>query len=120
MDTMNNAKKPSLNVDEVIEQTGLDMEDYLEIYELFQENFQELMDEIKDALTQKDTDRIMRGAHTLKGSTSNIGFTDLSVLAKEMQEHPEDLELVSRNIPKMMEIYEKLNDEVQALAATAP
>jgi len=101
----------------VIEQTGLDMEDYMEIYELFQENFQELMNELKSALAAKDTDRIMRTAHTMKGSTSNIGFTDLANLAKQMQDHPENLELVSQNIPKLERFYEILNRQVQSIAS---
>ena len=36
------------DVQEVIDKTGLDLEDYLEIYELFQENFNELMIELRD------------------------------------------------------------------------
>jgi HPt (histidine-containing phosphotransfer) domain-containing protein len=107
------------SIQKVIDQTGLDMEDYLEIYALFQDNFEELIEELKAGLAEKDTDKIMRSAHTLKGSTSNIGFMDMSALAKRMQENPEDLELVASTIPQLELMYEQVNEEMKSLAGAA-
>jgi len=105
------------DIQAVIDQTGLDLEDYMEIYALFQENFQELAQEIQDAWTAKDSDRIMRAAHTLKGSTSNIGFLPLSDLAKEMQCSPSDFQAVEKNLALIRREYERLDREVRSVLA---
>lgn len=107
------------DVQEVIDKTGLDLEDYLEIYELFQENFNELMKDLKTALDARDSDQVMRIAHTLKGSTSNIGFMDLSEMARVVQENPDDFEMVCDKLPQMRSLYEKLNRQVESIEKAA-
>jgi HPt (histidine-containing phosphotransfer) domain-containing protein len=107
------------DVQTVIDKTGLDLEDYLEIYELFQENFNDLMKDLEGALQAKDSEQVMRIAHTLKGSTSNIGFMTLSELARMVQENPDDYDMVGDKIPEMRSLYEKLNKQVESIAQAA-
>ncbi|MHC4944037.1 MAG: Hpt domain-containing protein [Planctomycetota bacterium] len=116
MDETNTGEGIEISIQKVIEQTGLDLDDYLEIYGLFQDNFEELIRELKAGLAMKDTDKIMRSAHTLKGSTSNIGFTEMAKLARRMQEHPADLELVAATIPQLELMYEQMNEQMKSLA----
>ena len=108
----------TFDVKDVIERTGLDLEDYLEIYELFQENFNELMGDLKQALADQETEKLMHTAHTLKGSTSNIGFAHIADLAKKIQDDPGDFEQAANLIPQMEELYVVLDKQVQAVAAT--
>ncbi|MFH1998576.1 MAG: Hpt domain-containing protein, partial [Planctomycetota bacterium] len=81
---------------------------------LFQDNFNELLTELKTALEQKNTDILMRTAHTIKGSTGNIGFTHLSEIAREIQDNPGDFDMIAKAIPKMESIYQKLDALVKS------
>ena len=65
----------------------------------------------------KDTDTLMRTAHTIKGSTSNIGFSQLSEIAREIQDNPGDFEMIAEAIPRMETIYQKLDALVQTETA---
>lgn len=117
MNSIGSIDEITLDIKAVVERTGLDLEDYLEIYELFQDNYNELMTELKNALEQKDTDSLMRTAHTIKGSTSNIGFSQLSDIAREIQDNPGDFEMITEAIPQMEAIYKKLDSLVQSETA---
>lgn len=111
--------KTSFDLNAVIERTGLELDEYLEIFELFQESYQELMGELKDAAKTGDTDKIMHTAHTLKGATINMGFEQLSDLAYQIQKEPEKTDEVKSALPKMDAIYEKLKAEISTIADKA-
>ncbi len=102
-------------VEGFIRDTGLDLEDYLEIYELFQENFQELMGELEQALAGNDTEKVLLTAHTLKGITSSVGFMDLADIAREIQENPGDLKRAAEATTEMRALYEVLDRQVTAI-----
>lgn len=104
------------DIDSVIERTGLDLDEYLEIYELFQESFQELMSELKAAMESKDTEKIMHTAHTLKGAAINMGFENLSEIAFKIQSEPGNAELVASSVPQLETLYAQVCEEVQAIA----
>jgi len=107
-----------LRLQSVIDATGLEMDEYLEIYEIFQENFEELMQDLENGLAANDSEKILHASHTIKGATSNIGFTDLSKIAGDVQNDPGNTELVASAIPKLKEMYGLLNSEVESLAKT--
>ena len=106
------------DLESVLEDTGLDREDYMEIYELFKESFAELMQELEVSVASDETGMVKQAAHTLKGICSNIGFMDLARIAQMIQENPENMELAAESIPEMRALYAKLDKEIQAIAGT--
>ena len=100
MDACGDDRTTDFNLNEVIERTGLEIDEYLEIYELFQESFRELLDDVKAALAETDSEKIMHAAHTLKGATINMGFNSLSDWALKVQLEPENFALVETAIPR--------------------
>jgi HPt (histidine-containing phosphotransfer) domain-containing protein len=116
MDSIYEGAPLRFNLQEVINKTGLEMDEYLEIYEIFKENIQELFVDLETGLRDNDTDKIMRSAHTIKGACSNIGFTDLADLAFTIQNEPENQEQVGSTLVKMKEVYQRLNQMVESIA----
>jgi HPt (histidine-containing phosphotransfer) domain-containing protein len=104
------------DLERVLEETGLDREEYLEIYDLFKENFAELMEELEAAVANNESNMVRQASHTIKGVCSNIGFMDLANIAKTIQENPDDLKLAAASIPEMRAICAERDKQIQDLA----
>lgn len=104
----------AFDLNDVIRRTGLEIDEYLEIFELYKDSFEELMTELTRASDEDDSEGIMHNAHTLKGASSNIGFTHISALAARIQDDPGNGELVEATLPQIREEYEKLKEELES------
>lgn len=60
-------------------------EDLLEVAAMFFETVEERVNSIAAAGAAGDMDELLRLAHGLKGDTANIGFTDISRVARELE-----------------------------------
>lgn len=106
------------DLENVLDETGLDREEYLEIYDLFKESFAELMQELEASVASDETGMVKQAAHTIKGVCSNIGFMDIAMIAQKIQEDPDNMKLAAESIPEMRALYAKLDIEIQAIAGT--
>jgi len=100
----------------VIERTGLDLEEFMEIFELFEESYHELMTDMRAAVDSEDSEKAMHAAHTLKGASINMGFESLSDLAFQIQSNPEDFTLSKDLIPKLDSCFEDLSAQVKVIS----
>jgi HPt (histidine-containing phosphotransfer) domain-containing protein len=64
----------------------VDPEDLLEIAAMFFENIEERVDKIAAAGHAEDIDTMTRLAHGLKGDAANLGLTDISKIARELEQ----------------------------------
>jgi HPt (histidine-containing phosphotransfer) domain-containing protein len=64
---------------------AVDPEDLLEIAAMFFEGIDERLDKIGAAGQSGDDEALMRAAHGLKGDAANIGFTDISKIARDLE-----------------------------------
>lgn len=64
---------------------AVDSEDLLEVAAMFFETVEERLDRIAQAGASDDIETLTRLAHGLKGDAANIGFTDISRLARELE-----------------------------------
>lgn len=64
---------------------ALEPEDLLEVAAMFFETVEERLDSIVQAGSAGDLEKLMHLAHGLKGDAANIGFTDISRLARELE-----------------------------------
>ena len=64
---------------------------YLNLLKKFQQNQAGAIDEIMNAVSQKDMELAVRLAHTIKGVSGNIGAMDLHAAAEKLESHLKDL-----------------------------
>lgn len=64
---------------------AVDPEDLIEIAAMFFENVEERLDKIGAAGQSGDIEELTRLAHGLKGDAANIGFTDISKIARDLE-----------------------------------
>lgn len=76
-----------MNFKELAENLGLEEDEYLELVELFLDTGKADFQKIESSLANSDADQVMRSAHTIKGAAGNLGFTEISDLAKLIEEN---------------------------------
>lgn len=74
-----------------------------------------LMEELEKAIQQDNTADIKRHAHTLKGSSSNIGAVDFPKLCLEMEYFGRDGEVQKAKVllPKIKQAYSELEAAIE-------
>jgi signal transduction histidine kinase/DNA-binding response OmpR family regulator/ABC-type phosphate/phosphonate transport system substrate-binding protein/HPt (histidine-containing phosphotransfer) domain-containing protein len=78
-------KVPGIHIREALENMRLEPAVYRRIIYGFRRNNLHIMDSMQQALEEKDTDRLTALAHSLKGSSSNIGAHDLESASKKLE-----------------------------------
>ncbi len=75
--------------EDLMERIGGDMELLDELLELFDEDYPDLMGEIRTAIAEQDGERLKRAAHTLKGAVGNFAAVKAHQLALELEKKGE-------------------------------
>ena len=78
-------KVPGIDIREAIEKLNLEPEIYRKILSGFRKNSLDIVESVKKALEENDMDRIVAMAHTLKGSSGNIGAQELFNASRELE-----------------------------------
>jgi two-component system, sensor histidine kinase and response regulator len=78
-------KVPGIDIRKAIDSLKLHPEVYRNILSGFRKNSLDIVQSIRKAIEENDTDRIVALAHMLKGSGGNIGARDLEDAAKELE-----------------------------------
>ena len=83
-----------MNFKELAESLGMEEEEYLEIVELFVETGTSDLDKLQSAIDKGDKEKAANAAHSLKGASGNLGFTNFYETAKmiEQKVHEDNLE----------------------------
>lgn len=76
-----------MNFKKLAENLGLEEDEYRELVELFLDTGRADFQKIVSSLANRDADQVMRSAHTIKGAAGNLGFTEISDLAKLIEEN---------------------------------
>lgn len=64
---------------------GIDQEDFMELVELFIDTTQADIAKIKAGMAKDDAIEAAAAAHSIKGAAGNLGFVEMSELAKKME-----------------------------------
>lgn len=93
----------NIDLQKIAEELEFDLEDVKMLISVFLESANELMLNLKEAITNNNFESIHQNAHAIKGSAANLTLVDISNTAKEM-------ELASREKSTInyMEYYKKL------------
>jgi HPt (histidine-containing phosphotransfer) domain-containing protein len=76
-----------MNFKKFADNLGLEEDEYRELVELFIETGAADFEKIESGLANRDADQVMRSAHTIKGAAGNLGLTQISDLAKLIEQH---------------------------------
>jgi HPt (histidine-containing phosphotransfer) domain-containing protein len=79
-----------MNFKELGENLGLEEEEYRELIELFVDTGTADFEKIQSGLASNNADQVMRSAHTIKGAAGNLGLTELSDMAKIIEQNATD------------------------------
>ena len=75
-----------MNCKELADNLGLEEEEYLELLELFVETTASNLDRLQSGITEGDSGEVSEAAHTIKGSSANLGLMDIAESAKGIEE----------------------------------
>ena len=104
IDTINQCKcgGHSYNIDEVAEIIGLDRDTMVMLMHEFIEVFNEEIVNLKNSITDKDSDMITHVAHKMKGAAANMHIETIRELCAQLQN------LDKRNIKQTHMLYSKI------------
>lgn len=65
---------------------GLEVDEYLELIELFIETGNNDLKGIEDAMVKNDAQAVVERSHSLKGASGNLGITEIYEKAKNIED----------------------------------
>ncbi|NPA95668.1 MAG: PAS domain S-box protein [Thermodesulfobacteria bacterium] len=85
---------------------------------LFMDSFREQLEKLAVAIEEGDSNEIMRIAHSIKGSSANIGAKRLSEIAMQMEKKAEtgDLEDIEERFEALKEAFQDFSEDVSIKA----
>lgn len=101
----------------MVDTHGIDAEDILEIAELFFDTIFDNIDHANQAFTSGKTDDFVRIFHGIKGAAANIGFDEISDVAKILEaEAKRDINSVS-DVSRQIDTLRRLIADRQSVIA---
>ncbi|MCA9176109.1 MAG: response regulator [Planctomycetales bacterium] len=101
-----------LDMDDVRDRLAGDMELFREFVQYFDEDVAEKLEQIREAVAQRNWDRLHRAAHGMKGLVANLGAKPSVAVARELE-----LRGAERNGAGLDELLRMLESELQRLDA---
>jgi len=103
-----------MEVTNLAENLGLDVEDFNELFELYVETTSSDLEELKAAIDAGDAEKAHAKAHSIKGSSGNLGFNELYESAKAIDDRARvnSLDGLEALVQEFSEKYEKLVEEL--------
>ena len=94
---------------------GLEMDEYLELIELFLETGVSDLKGLVDAAANNDAHLAAEHSHSLKGSSGNLGLTDIYKFSREIEDRARNnnLEGITEAINKIDQIFKKIHAAVK-------
>ncbi len=101
--------------EQLLKQTAHDQELANEVMNIFFEDTPGLIASIKEAVNTGDRETAILNAHSIKGSSSNIGAGQLCRIAYEIEMAGQDgdLETVLSKLPELEDAFERVKAEVE-------
>ena len=75
----------TIEIQKIANRVNFTVENTHKLLEIFYESTDKILNNLETYIKQNDYDKIYRNAHSLKGSSSNLLFDDVYVIAKEIE-----------------------------------
>jgi len=82
-----------MDFEEMGARLGLDKEEFMELVNIFVASAEEDIQKLNDALGVNDSKAASEAAHSLKGSSGNLGFLKIADLAAKIEQNARKSEL---------------------------
>ncbi len=82
---MGSSKEADINLKQMAENVGLEVDEYLSLLALFIETTVDYLSELKSAIHNGDSKRVYETIHTIRGAAENLGIPDISEIAKAIE-----------------------------------
>ena len=103
-----------MEIQESADNLGLDLEEYMEILELYVESTSSDLKELKTALAAGDGEKVHSRSHSIKGASGNLGLQELYEQAKKIDDLAREnlLEGLEPMVGDFTEKYDKLIEKL--------
>ena len=104
-----------MKVKELADNLGLEEDEYVELVELLIETGMSDLDKLESAIDAGDTEKAAEAAHSLKGAAGNLGITEFSQVAKQVEDNSRNgiLEGASEAAQTLREQLDSIADSVR-------
>ena len=94
-----------------------DQEFVSELIEMFLQQSDEIMKEIKISCEKKDADSLSKSSHKLKGSCLNLGAVDMSKICQDIEQNTRENNLndIDNKVNSLENIYQKTRNELKKI-----
>ena len=92
------------------ERLGLEIEEYLELVELFLETGANDLKELEDAIAGNNIQAVVERSHSIKGASGNLGINEIYEIAKDIESKARDnsLEGIDDAVLKIKQYLEEI------------
>ena len=99
---------------ELAARLGLEEDEFVELVRLFIQTCTSDTQKLLEAIEQENIEESVKSAHTIKGSSGNMGFTEIYEVAKNVEQNAREGNLEgAENAVRL--IKEKIDDLVQVV-----
>jgi len=99
-----------MNFNEMAKNLEMEEEEFKEIVKLFLDTTYADLTELQSAIKENDNEKVAKTAHSIKGASINIGFSDIYEVAKS-------IESMARlnNLKRAMELTSMIKDNLKVI-----
>ena len=76
-----------MSLKELAQELGLEPDEIRELLAIFIETSESDIDRLQQAIVEGDAKRVADAAHSIKGASANLGFIDISSVAKNLEQN---------------------------------
>jgi HPt (histidine-containing phosphotransfer) domain-containing protein len=110
---MDYQKGEIMNLKYLADELGLDEDEYQELLELFIETTETDTSKLREGIKKNDPEITEKAAHSIKGSSGNLGLTEIYEISSKLVETARSGEL--HGLDKTLKLLEKQLEEVRVL-----
>jgi len=79
-----------MNFRQLAENLGLEEDEFLELAGIFVDTSGSDLSRLQSAIDEENVQKVLEAAHSIKGASGNMGFMEISSVAKEIEDKARD------------------------------
>jgi histidine phosphotransfer protein HptB len=107
---MNQQLNTPIDIDQLNQISEGDIEFEIEVLQVYVEDVSQRLEQIREAIALHDYPQIMKQAHHIKGSSSNVGATQMQIFASKLEHLDRD-----QTPQNFLNFIDNMLDEIQVV-----
>jgi len=91
-----------IQIKNIADKLNFSIENTYKLLDIFYESSSTILNNLETSIKQNDYDKIYRNAHSIKGSSSNLLFNDVYLIAKEIEHNAKN----EQDYPYLLKVNE--------------